>query len=216
MAYTREQLQACHGAQVPDMVGPGLRLLIVGINPGLQTALTGIHFAHPSNRFWPAMALAGLVDSVPDLAPVAPALPSGIQEWTPASRYQRAEGFTRVASDFDFPQRRHLMERGIGITNLVARATARADELSSDELKAGAARLVELVRSASPKVVAIAGITAYRTGFERPRAVMGRQTESVGPAQLWVIPNPSGLNAHAKAADIADWMRQLAGEAGVK
>jgi double-stranded uracil-DNA glycosylase len=89
-----------------------------------------------------------------------------------------------------------LLDAGIGITNLVNRATARADELTDDEIRAGVPRLEETVRRWRPRSVAVLGITAYRTAFRRPKAVIGPQPESLEGAALWVLPNPSGLNAH--------------------
>lgn len=89
-----------------------------------------------------------------------------------------------------------LLKAGIGITNLVNRATARADELTDDEIRAGVPRLEATVRRWRPRSVAILGITAYRTAFGRPKAVIGPQPESLAGAALWVLPNPSGLNAH--------------------
>jgi TDG/mug DNA glycosylase family protein len=85
---------------------------------------------------------------------------------------------------------------GLGITNLVARATARADELSTAELAAGGERLTQVVDECRPRVLAVAGVTAYRTAFGRPDAVVGRQVSTLGAAILWILPNPSGLNAH--------------------
>jgi double-stranded uracil-DNA glycosylase len=85
---------------------------------------------------------------------------------------------------------------GLGITNLVARPTAQAAELSSAELRAGREHLAALVDLRRPRFVAIAGVTAYRTAFGRPHAATGPQPDSLGPARLWVVPNPSGLNAH--------------------
>jgi len=84
---------------------------------------------------------------------------------------------------------------GLGITNLVARATARADELTGAELRAGRERLTTLVTRYRPRVLAVAGVTAYRTAFGRPRAAIGPQDDTVGGAYVWVLPNPSGLNA---------------------
>ena len=99
--------------------------------------------------------------------------------------------------------RRHLVERGIGITNLVARATPRAAELSVAELAEGAARLQEFVHQHRPRVVAIAGVTAYRSAFGERHATGGRQQEDLAGAELWVVPNPSGLNAHDTIASLA-------------
>ncbi len=89
-----------------------------------------------------------------------------------------------------------LLARGLGITNLVARATARADELRTEELIAGAAELTAKVQRYAPAWVAVVGVTAYRIGFRRRTATLGEQPERIGPARLWVLPNPSGLNAH--------------------
>jgi double-stranded uracil-DNA glycosylase len=88
-----------------------------------------------------------------------------------------------------------LLAAGIGITNLVNRATARADELDSAELRAGVSRLAETVRRWRPGIVAVLGMTAYRTAFGRPRAEVGRQPEPIAGRPLWLLPNPSGLNA---------------------
>jgi TDG/mug DNA glycosylase family protein len=88
-----------------------------------------------------------------------------------------------------------LTRYGLGITNIAPRATAQAAELTPAELRAGADRLRDLVDARRPRVVAIAGVTAYRTAFARPRALLGPQPEPLGTAQLWILPNPSGLNA---------------------
>jgi TDG/mug DNA glycosylase family protein len=96
---------------------------------------------------------------------------------------------------FEPAEERGLLRQGLGITNLVDRATARADELTAAELTAGGHRLAVKVRRHRPAVVAVLGVTAYRTAFERPGARVGRQGETIGQAALWVLPNPSGLNA---------------------
>lgn len=98
---------------------------------------------------------------------------------------------------------------GLGITNIAPRATAQAAELSAAELRAGAARLRALAGRHHPGFVAIAGVTAYRTAFDRPRAAIGPQDERVGPARLWVLPNPSGLNAHATLPTLTQAFREL-------
>ncbi len=108
-----------------------------------------------------------------------------------------------------------LLARGIGITNIVARASARADELNAAELVAGRARLEAFVEAHRPQVVAIAGITSYRVAFGRRVARAGRQDETIGDAQLWVVPNPSGLNAHETAESLAAAYREVAEAAGV-
>lgn len=186
MGFTREELEGFRDATVPDLTGPGIRLLFVGINPGLWTAATGTHFAHPSNRFYPALRRAGLIDL--DIDPAA--------------------GLTDA-------ERSHLLERGIGITNLVARATARAGELEADELRAGRLHLHEVVAEVEPGVVAVAGVTAYRVAFGARHASVGRQPERLAGAELWVVPNPSGLNAHETVESLAEWYRCVGEAAGV-
>ncbi|SDZ11054.1 G/U mismatch-specific uracil-DNA glycosylase [Micromonospora pattaloongensis] len=108
------------------------------------------------------------------------------------------------------PAEQHeLLTAGLGITNLVARATARADELHPDELAAGAERLTEKARQHRPRWVAVVGVTAYRIGFGRPKAALGRQPETVAGAGLWVLPNPSGLNAHYTVTTLAAAFAEL-------
>ena len=168
--------------EVPDLAGPGMRLLLVGINPSPMTARTGLHFAHPGNRFYPALRLAGILPAeatTPELA--APV----------------------------------LVQRGVGITNLVPRPTARADELNDDEVRAGRDCVAAVVRAHRPRVVAVAGITSFRTAFGDRRARAGRQPTDLEGAQLWVVPNPSGLNAHATVETLARDYREVALTAGV-
>ena len=110
---------------------------------------------------------------------------------------------------------RMFLDAGIGISNLVHRATARADELDRAELRDGAVRLADDVARWTPRVVAIVGLTAYRQGFDRPKARAGRQDEPIADAELWVVPNPSGLNAHATVADLARAYAEPARAAGV-
>ena len=98
---------------------------------------------------------------------------------------------------------------GLGITNLVDRPTRAAAELGPEELRAGAAALEALVRRWRPGVLAMVGLTAWRTGFDRPRASIGRQSETVGGAPVWVLPNPSGLNAHYQLPDLARLFGEL-------
>jgi len=184
--FTRAELASYRGATVPDLLGPDVRLLFVGINPGLWTAATKTHFAHPVNRFYPALLRAGIIDR----------------------RIDPSAGMT----DDD---RAYLVARGIGITNLVEQATARAAEIPITDLRAGAARLKSLVERVRPGVVAVAGVTAYRVAFERPKASAGRQPESIASAELWVVPNPSGLNAHETIDSLAAAYAEPAGVAGI-
>ena len=184
--FTRAQLQAFHGARVDDLVGPGLRLLFVGINPGLWTAAVNAHFARAGNRFWPALFRAGITDHLVDAA-------AGM---SPADTAM-------------------LIEKGVGISNLVPFASARADELTPAQLQDGAASLTALVERTRPPVVAVLGLTAYRQAFAYPRATAGRQEVDLAGAELWVLPNPSGLNAHETADSLAQAYRDAAVAAGV-
>jgi double-stranded uracil-DNA glycosylase len=102
-----------------------------------------------------------------------------------------------------FTPGRLLPALGLGITNMVARATARADELTPDELRVGAERLRELVARVRPGWLAVVGITAYRVAFDAPRAAVGPQDAAVEPTRVWLLPNPSGLNAHWQLPDLA-------------
>jgi double-stranded uracil-DNA glycosylase len=191
--FTRAELESFRDAEVPDLLPDGddpgavpVRLLFVGINPGLWTAATQTHFAHPVNRFYPALAAAGIVER----------------------RIDPSAGMTDADRD-------HLRSRGIGITNLVRRATARADELGADELAEGAQRLRATVRRVRPAVVAVAGVTAYRSAFGMRGARPGEQAEPLEGARLWVVPNPSGLNAHETVASLAAAYAEPARAAGV-
>ncbi|MEU6136107.1 mismatch-specific DNA-glycosylase [Nocardioides sp. NPDC047086] len=187
--FTQAELQTYYGASVPDLLPADdqpLRLLFVGINPGLWTAATQTHFAHPLNRFYPAIFRAGITTRPIDAS----------------------AGMTPEDRDY-------FRGRGIGFTNIVRRATAKASELSNPELKEGGAELFSLVARRKPAVVAIAGITAYRTAFNRPKAKQGRQPEPLAGAELWVVPNPSGLNAHETVPTLAAAYADAARAAGL-
>lgn len=116
-------------------------------------------------------------------------------------------GFTdRLLSPFED---RLLLDLGYGITNLVARATATAEELTHEELIAGGRSLVRKVRRLQPACVAFLGITAYRLAFGKKKATLGKQAENMGEAAVWVLPNPSGLNAHYRLSELARVFAQL-------
>jgi double-stranded uracil-DNA glycosylase len=118
-----------------------------------------------------------------------------------------AAGFTdRLVSPFD---ERELLKSGYGITNVVMRTTATADGLSREELREGGRQLAAKVRRYGPRVLAILGLGAYRTAFEKPKAVIGRQEEMIGETVIWVLPNPSGLNAHYQARQLAQLFSEL-------
>ena len=165
---TPQQIAAARGRTVPDILGPGLRVLFCGINPSLYSAAVGHHFARPGNRFWPALHAAGFTE--------------------------------RRLSPFEA---RQLLDRGYGLTNIVARATASAAELTGDELVRGALLLRRKLRRYRTAVVAFLGVGSYRTAFGRPEAGLGPQPERIAETAVWVLPNPSGLNAHYRLADLA-------------
>ena len=118
-----------------------------------------------------------------------------------------ASGFTdRLMSPFD---ERELLEQGYGITNVVMRATATADQLRGEELREGGKRLMAKVRRYKPGFLAVLGLGAYRAAWQKPKAVIGRQDQKIGETVVWVLPNPSGLNAHYQAKDLARVFREL-------
>jgi TDG/mug DNA glycosylase family protein len=157
-------------AQVlPDLVGPDLRVLFCGINPGTLSGELGLHFARRGNRFWKLLGASGFTDGV--LAP---------------------------------EQQNVLPELGIGITNIVSRVTAAASELTTAELREGALQLEVRVEQLRPHCVAVLGLQAYRTAFRRPKAAIGPQSETLGGALLWLLPNPSGLQAHYQMPEMTE------------
>jgi TDG/mug DNA glycosylase family protein len=171
---TREQLRAAAGTAIPDLIGPGLRVLFCGINPSLYSAAVGHHFARPGNRFWKTLHAAGFTPRL--LSP---------------------------AEDASLPG------YGYGLTNIVDRATATADELGPEELRAGHRSLAAKVRRHRPAVLAVLGVGAYRTAFRQPGAAVGAQEALLHGARLWVLPNPSGLNAHYQLEDLRRAYRAL-------
>ncbi|MEV8447016.1 G/U mismatch-specific DNA glycosylase [Streptomyces parvus] len=171
---TPEELNAARGRIVPDVAADGLRVLFCGINPSLTTAVTGHHFAHPGNRFWPVLHRSG---------------------FTPRRLRPAEQG--------------ELLGLGLGITNVVARATARADELDAEEFRQGGTDLTAKVERLAPQWLAVVGITAYRTAFGEPRARIGPQVRTIGGARVWALPNPSGLNAHWTVQTMAEEYARL-------
>ncbi|MGI8491678.1 MAG: G/U mismatch-specific DNA glycosylase [Acidimicrobiales bacterium] len=123
----------------------------------------------------------------------------------PGNRFWPALHLSGFTPELLGPDRqRELLGHGLGLTNLVARATATAEELSAAELRAGAALLADKVQRLHPRWLAIVGIGAYRKAFGRPHATTGRQDEPVGLTSVWVLPNPSGLNVHYKLANLVE------------
>jgi double-stranded uracil-DNA glycosylase len=171
---TAAEIQAAEGKCVPDVLGPSLTVLFVGINPGLYSAATGHHFARPGNRFWPALHAAGFTPRVLD---------------------PREDG--------------KLPRWGLGVTNLVSRATRSAAELTSEELHRGSVVLTEKVERCAPAWVAFVGAGAYATAFGRRGAGLGLQNETLAAARVWVLPNTSGLNAHYSPARFSELFAEL-------
>jgi double-stranded uracil-DNA glycosylase len=128
----------------------------------------------------------------------------------PGNRFWPAlhlSGFTaRLLQPYEEEQ---LLDQRVGITNLVARATAQAGELDDDELRRGARRLMRKLDAYQPRFLAVLGLSAYRTGFGKRDAVVGPQDEAIGSTRLWVLPNPSGLNAHYQLPALAAEFRRL-------
>ncbi|MFC6081648.1 mismatch-specific DNA-glycosylase [Sphaerisporangium aureirubrum] len=186
MRFGRTELEKFRGGTLPDLLGPDVRLLFVGINPGLRTVAVQTHFGRPGNRFYPALYRAGIVDRL-----------------------------IGVSDGLSAADAAHMKAQGIGITNIVPFATARADELTTEQLVEGGRALAARVGLVRPNVVAVLGVTAYRVAFRRPKAVAGKQPEDIGGVPLWIAPNPSGLNAHETAGSLAEAYREAAVAAGV-
>jgi len=156
------------GRTIPDLAAPRLRVLFCGINPGLVSGATGLHFARPGNRFWKVLHAAGFTDRILDPA-----------------------------------DQRELLDLGLGITNLVPFTSKAAADLTAAQLREGAGLLERKVARLRPAYVAVLGMQAYRTAFGRPRATIGHQPEEIGSGrggrgrrvELWLLPNPSGLQA---------------------
>ena len=167
-------VRANRARTLADTVGGGMRLLMVGLNPSLYAADVGVGFARPGNRFWPALAGAGIGDCTRD-------------------------------------PRALLAAHHIGMTDLVKRASAGADELTADEYREGLARLDRLCSWLRPVAVCFLGLAGWRAAVER-QATTGWQRVSVGGCPVYVMPNPSGLNAHDTIASLADHLRHALDE----
>lgn len=184
--FSRSELEHFAGALVDDLVDARIRLLFVGINPGLWTAAVNAHFARSGNRFWPALHLAGILPRQVD-----------------------------ARAGMSAEDREMVLAAGIGITNLVPTASARADELTRAELRQGGLRLTADIARLRPAVVAMLGVTAFRAAFDQRDVTVGRQPQGLADSELWVLPNPSGLNAHETVTSLATAYRAAADSAGV-
>ncbi len=170
---TKQELEDAVDLTIEDIIAPNLKVLFCGINPGLYSGATGLHFARPGNRFWKVLFGSGFTNRLLDPSEEA-----------------------------------DLLDSGYGITCFVSRTTARGDELSEAEFIEGGKILLEKLELYKPKMLAVLGLGAYRTAFERPRAKVGLQDETFGNTRIWLLPNPSGLNANYQLADFI----QLFGE----
>jgi TDG/mug DNA glycosylase family protein len=171
---SKDDLDYARNKSVPNLVASNLKVLFVGINPGLYSAAVKHHFARPGNRFWPVLHRSGFTPR--QLAPF---------------------------------EERELLKYGCGITNVVNRATATAAELTREELIRGGRRLAAIVKRYRPRIVAILGVGAYRSAFNRPKVIVGPQSEMLVFSTVWVLPNPSGLNANYQIRDLTVLFRRL-------
>jgi double-stranded uracil-DNA glycosylase len=157
---------------LPDVVGPGMRLLVCGLNPSLYAADAGVGFARPGNRFWPAALAAGIVSRDRDASHA-------------------------------------LVVHGVGMTDLVKRATVGASELTPDEYRDGASRVRRLVRWLRPGAVCFVGLAGWRAAVDK-KATAGVQPDGFGGVPAYVMPNTSGLNARVPLDELAEHLRAAA------
>ncbi len=128
----------------------------------------------------------------------------------PGNRFWKVLHLAGFTDRILHPSEEHeLLENGYGITSFCKRTTARADELSAEEYVEGGKALVKKIEKYKPENLAVLGIGAYRTAFQKPKAKLGLQDEKIGGARVWLLPNPSGLNAHYQAADLAALFAEL-------
>ena len=171
---TKEDLADALNRTVPDLIAPGLDVLFCGINPGIWSGATGLHFARPGNRFWKVLHLAGFTP------------------W-----------------QFDPAEEELLLDHGCGITCFVDRTTARADELRKEEFEEGGRRLISKLEMYRPRVLAVLGIGAYKAAFAKKTAAIGRQVETIADTPVWLLPNPSGLNANYQLPALVELFSEL-------
>jgi double-stranded uracil-DNA glycosylase len=173
---------------LPDLLRHGLAVVFVGINPSVYSAARGHYFARPTNRFWRAFSRSRL-----------------------SLGARQAMGVAVLAPEHD----RALLAHGFGFTDIVKRATRRAAEVGDAEFAEGVAELTAKLERRRPRVACFHGITGYRrvhrivAGDDRAPA-LGLQEARLGPTRLFLVPNPSGANAHATPAEQARWYDRLA------
>jgi TDG/mug DNA glycosylase family protein len=171
---TKEDMMDALNRTVEDLIDYDLKVLFCGINPGLYSGATRMHFAKPGNRFWKVLYGAGFTERLLH--------PSEEEE---------------------------LLASGYGITCFCKRTTARADELTTEEIVEGGRTLEKKIQKYRPKALAVLGLGAYRTAFNEPKAKLGLQKRKIGDTEIWLLPNPSGLNAHYQLADFIELFKLL-------
>jgi double-stranded uracil-DNA glycosylase len=172
---------------LPDYLRRDLRLVFIGINPGLYSAIRGHYFARKTNRFWPAFSASSLSETI-----------------------RAALGVAVLTPEHDSL----LPQFGIGLTDVVKRPSGNAAELSPLEFELAAPKLLRKLKRYAPKVVCFHGLTAFRPFLRIAlnsdrRAILGPQPEKIGRTSLFVVPNPSPANAHFTLADQTAWYDQL-------
>ena len=173
---------------LPDLLAPALDVVFVGINPSLYSVEHGHYFARPTNRFWTALSRSRL-----------------------SERARRALGVELLQPQHDTELRRF----GIGFTDVIKRPTANVSELDPGEFLTAVPRLLAKLRQYAPRVACFHGLTGYRPFFRaalggKAKPELGRQPERLDAIQLYVVPNPSGANAHFTPAEQAAWYDRLA------
>ncbi len=171
---SKEDLRDAINRTTEDLIDYNLKVLFCGINPGMWSGATGLHFAKPGNRFWKALHLAGFSDRI----------------LHPSEEHE-------------------LLENGYGITSFCKRTTARADELSNEEIVQGGKILIKKIKKYKPQNLAVLGIGAFRIAFQNKKAHLGLQEEKIGETKIWLLPNPSGLNAHYQLNDLAKLFSEI-------
>jgi TDG/mug DNA glycosylase family protein len=176
------------GRTLEDSIAEGLDVVFVGINPAIYSVERGRYFARRANKFWPCLSRSVL-----------------------SRRAREAFDVAVLGPEHD----RALLEHGIGFTDVVKRPTAKASDLDPAELAAGVPFLLEKIRRFRPRVACFHGVTGYRhvhraMGLESKRISLGLQDLSIGETRVFLVPNPSGANAHFSRADQVYWYDQLA------
>ena len=176
-------------ATLPDYLREGLDLVLIGINPGLYSAMKGHYFARKNNRFWPAFSSSRL-----------------------SLRVRIGLGINTLFPEHDC----QLPQFGIGLTDVVKRPTPNASGLTEQDFAEGVPELIKKLRRLQPRVACFHGVTAYRAMLEygwqsKPKVVqLGKQNERVARTTMFVIPNPSPANAHFTPGDLVEWHDRLA------